>query len=131
MRLAARLGPVVNRLLGIVDKAQGTLLSRWTHGRWAVDALMSAQQSVLTDGPNATELLTGQCGLSYVASDLVALDLGVRGIWRRGQWPIASSVEPRSDDHRRDRPRAGSCFSASRSPRPACACSEPKAGPRP
>ena len=89
----ARLGPVVNRLLGIVDeRIQGTLLSRWTHGSWIVSALGSAQQSVSAGGPNATTLLTGELGASYTASAAVILDFGVRGLWQKANQPIASTV---------------------------------------
>jgi hypothetical protein len=84
IRVDARLSPVVNRLLGIVDeRIQGTLLSKWTHGPFVVNAFASAQQSVLTEGPNATKLLTGELGLAYAATDAVIFDIGVRGLWQR------------------------------------------------
>jgi hypothetical protein len=95
LRLGARLGPVVNRLLGIVDeRLQGTLQSKWTHGPFAVNAFVSAQQSVPTGGPNATELLTGELGLSYTATEAVAFDTGVRGLWQKANQPVASTSTP-------------------------------------
>jgi hypothetical protein len=84
LRVGARLGPVVNRLLAVVDeRIQGTLQSKWTHGPFAVNAFASAQQSVPTGGPNATTLLTGELGLAYAATDAVIFDIGVRGLWQR------------------------------------------------
>jgi hypothetical protein len=99
VRVGARLGPVVNRLLGIVDeRVQGTFLSKWTHGRFAVSAFASAQQSVPTGGPDATELLTGDVGLSYVATESVAFDTGVRGLWQRANQPLVSTSTPGATD---------------------------------
>jgi hypothetical protein len=93
LHIGARLGPVVNRLLGIVDeRGQGTLLAKWTRGPFGADAFVSAQQSVHATGPDATELVTGQCGLSYAATDVVAFDVGVRGIWQRANQPLVSSA---------------------------------------
>jgi hypothetical protein len=93
LRVGARLGPVVNRLLGIVDeRIQGTLLSKWTHGPFAANAFASAQQSVPTDGPDATQLLTGELGVSYAATDAVAFDVGVRGLWQKGGQGVSTST---------------------------------------
>jgi hypothetical protein len=95
VRLGARLGPIVNRLLGIVDeRIQGNILSKWTHFPFVVNAFASAAQSVPTNGPDATELLTGELDLSYTASDAVAFDLGVRGLWQRGNLPVVSTSTP-------------------------------------
>lgn len=93
LRVGARLGPVVNRLLGIVDeRIQGTLVSKWTRGPFAANAFASAQQSVPTTGPDATELLTGELGLSYTAADAVVLDVGVRGLWQRANQHVVSTT---------------------------------------
>jgi hypothetical protein len=67
IRVGARLGPVVNRLLGIVDeRIQGMLLSKWTHGPFVVNAFASAQQSVppgaRTRRRCSPESWTGVCG---------------------------------------------------------------------
>jgi hypothetical protein len=95
LRIDARLGPVVNRLLGIVDeRIQGTVGAKWIHGPFGVGAFASAQQSVPTGGPDATELLTGEVGLSYTATDAVTFDLGVRGLWQRANQPVVSSSTP-------------------------------------
>src|SRR5580658_10420994 len=84
LRISARLGPVVNRLLGIVDeRIQGTVMSKWIHGPIAMSAFASAQQSVFSGDPYATELLTGELGVSYAATEAVAFDMGVRGLWQR------------------------------------------------
>jgi hypothetical protein len=99
IRVGARLGPVVNRLLGIVDeRVQGSLLSKWTHWPFAASAFASAQQSVPTGGPYATELLTGELGLSYVATEAVAFDVGVRGLWQRANEPAVSTSTPGATD---------------------------------
>jgi hypothetical protein len=98
VRIGARLGPVVNRLLGIVDeRIQGTVLSKWTRGPFAVNAFASAQQSVPTTGPDATELLTGELGLSYAAADAVVFDIGVRGLWQRASQPVVSTTASGTD----------------------------------
>ena len=98
-RIGARLGPVVNRLLGIVDeRVQGTLTSKWTHGRLGVAAFASAQQSVPTGGPDATELLTGELGLSYSAADALVFDCGVRGLWQRINQPVVSTAATGATD---------------------------------
>lgn len=99
LRVGVRLGPVVNRLLGIVDeRVQGTLLSKWTHGPFVVNAFGSAQQSVPTGGPNATTLFTGELGLTYAASEAVALDVGVRGMWQRANQPLTPIATPGGTD---------------------------------
>jgi hypothetical protein len=98
-RIGARLGPVVNRLLGIVDeRIQGTLLSKWDHGPLAIHAFASAQQSVPAGGPDATQLLTGEIGLSYTATSAVVLDVGVRGLSQRANQPVVSTSTPGATD---------------------------------
>jgi hypothetical protein len=92
LHLGARLGPVVNRLLGIVDeRVQGTLLSKWTRGPFGVAAFGSAQQSVPTDGPYATTLFTGELDLSYTAVQGVVFDGGVRGLWQRANQSLVAA----------------------------------------
>jgi hypothetical protein len=99
LRVGARLGPVVNRLLGIVDeRVQGSLVSKWTHGPFAVSALGSAQQSVPTDGPNATTLFTGELDLSYAAGQNVVFDGGVRGLWQRANQSLVAIPTPAPTD---------------------------------
>ena len=114
-RAGARLGPVVNRLLGIVDeRVQGTLVSNWTHGPFTVNALGAAQQSVPTDGPNATTLYTGELSVSYTVSygvtsasssgssnsavEDVIFDMGVRGLWQRAAQPLAPDLTAGATD---------------------------------
>jgi hypothetical protein len=92
VRIGSRIGPVINRLLGIVDeRVQGTLVTKWTHGPFAASAFASAQQSVPTGGPNATELIAGELGLAYAATEAVAFDLGVRGLWQKVSQPVVST----------------------------------------
>jgi hypothetical protein len=99
IRLVARLGPVVNRLLGIVDeRLQGTVLSKWVRGPFAVSAFGSAQQSVPTNGPYATKLFSGEIAVSYQATQAVVLDMGVRGLWQRASQPILSTSVPGATD---------------------------------
>jgi hypothetical protein len=98
-RAGVRLGPVINRLLGIVDeRVQGTLVSNWTHGPFAVEALGGAEQSVPTDGPNATTLYTGELSLSYTAVKGVIFDMGVRGLWQRAAQPVAPDLTSGATD---------------------------------
>jgi hypothetical protein len=99
VRIGARLGPAVNRLLGIVDeRIQGTLLSKWAHEPFAVNAFGSAQQSVHTGTAESTELLTGELGLSYAVADAVVFDIGVRGLWQRANRPVGSHSAPAATD---------------------------------
>jgi hypothetical protein len=92
LRIDARLGPVVNRLLGIVDeRIQGTLGSKWTHGPLVASAFASAQQSVNTGGPDATELVAGEVSLSYAVTEAVAFDMGVRGLWQRAAQSVTQT----------------------------------------
>ena len=95
----ARLGPVVNRLLGIVDeRVQGTVQAKWKHGPFALSAFGNAQQSVDTAGPNATTLLTGELGMSYAVVEALAFDGGVRGIWQRANQPVTPVLTPSVTD---------------------------------
>jgi hypothetical protein len=99
LHVGARLGPVVNRLLGVVDeRVQGTVLSKWTHGPFVVNAFGSAQRSVPYEGPNATALLTGELGLSYTAVAAVVFDVGVRGVWQRANQALTSTSTPGGTD---------------------------------
>jgi hypothetical protein len=99
LRLDARLGPVVNRLLGIVDeRVQGSVLSKWTHRPFAMSAFASAQQSVPTDGTYATSLLTGELAVSYTATEAVVFDMGVRGLWQKANQPVVSIATPGATD---------------------------------
>jgi hypothetical protein len=98
-RVGARLGPVINRLLGIVDeRVQGTLVSNWIHGPFTVHALGGAEQSVPTDGPNATTLYTGELSLSYAAVEGVVFDMGVRGLWQRAAQPLTPDLTAGASD---------------------------------
>ena len=98
LHAGVRLGPVVNRLLGIVDeRVQGTVQSKWTHGPFVVTAFGSAQQSVPTDGPNATTLFTGELGLSYAVIEALTLDAGLRGIWQRANQPVTPAAPGAAD----------------------------------
>jgi hypothetical protein len=99
LKIAARLGPVINRLLGVVDeRVQGTVLSKWTHGPFVVSALANVQQSVFTDTAYSTELFVGELTVSYVASDIVTLDGGVRGVWQQGNQPVGLVATPSTTD---------------------------------
>ena len=93
LHAGARLGPVVNRLLGIVDeRVQGTLQSKWTHGPFLVTAFGSAQQSVPTNGVFATTLFLGEVGLAYTATRAVVLEVGVRGLWQKANQPLSPTT---------------------------------------
>jgi len=95
LRVDARLGPVVNRLLGIVDeRVQCNVLSKWTRGPFAASGFASAAQSVPTDGPYATELVSGELDLSYTATEAVVFDAGLRGFWQRANQPVVAVSVP-------------------------------------
>lgn len=83
VRLGARLGPVVNRLVGLVDeRVEGSLAVSHTYRRLTTHAFVSGSQSVPASGANATSLVVGELGTAYGVSRLVALDAGVRGLWQ-------------------------------------------------
>lgn len=84
LRLGLRLGPVVNRLVGLVDqRAQGTLAVSRTRGRSGAHAYASAARSVGASGAASIRLLSGELGASYGASESLNFDAGVRGLWQR------------------------------------------------
>lgn len=79
-----RLGPVYNRLTGLVDeRAQGTLGATYQLRRFQARALASASVSVPTTGVDAYTLLGGEIGVAYRATSVVGIDAGVRGLWQR------------------------------------------------
>jgi hypothetical protein len=84
VRVAVRLGPVVNRLLGVVDeRLQGTLALTRARGPFVSHAYAGAAQSVPTTGESAIRLLSGELGVAYDTNDVVFPDIGVRGLWQR------------------------------------------------
>jgi hypothetical protein len=90
VRFGVRLGPVVNRLVGIVDeRVGGTLTASHTYRRVTTHALAGASQSVPASGVYATSLVAGELGVAYALRDFVTFDLGVRGLWQRQQVPEA------------------------------------------
>jgi hypothetical protein len=83
LMIEGRLGPMVNRLYGVVDeRAEGTFTASHQHGRFAAHLFASASQSVGTKSPYATSLAAGEVGGTYAESKLVALDVGVRILWQ-------------------------------------------------
>lgn len=84
VRIGLRVGPVVNRLLGIVDeRVQGTLAAAYTYQRLTTHAFAIASQTVPPSAPYATELVSGELGAAYDVSNVVRFDVGVRGLWQR------------------------------------------------
>lgn len=88
LRASVRLGPFVNRLVGLVDeRVQGTVTVSQTHARFGARASVSGAQSVPTGGAASIRLVSGELGASYGTSDRLTLDAGVRGIWQRQEQP--------------------------------------------
>lgn len=84
VRLGARLGPVVNRLLGLVDeRIEGTLGAIHAYHRFATHASLSLSQSVPVSGVNAFTLLSAEIGGAHRTTDAVSFDTGVRALWQR------------------------------------------------
>lgn len=84
VRLGARLGPVVNRLVGLVEeRIEGTLALRHTYGALTTHAYAGASQSVPASRADATTLVAAELGAAYGLSPIVAFDAGLRGIWQR------------------------------------------------
>lgn len=94
VRFGARLGPVVNQLLGIVDeRVQGTLAVGYAYRRLATHAFAVASQSVPTSRPYATTLLSGELGAAYGVSRVVSFDVGVRALWQRADVTRAAFLQ--------------------------------------
>jgi hypothetical protein len=90
LRLDVRLGPVVNRLVGIVDeRVGGTLTASHTYRRLTTHALAGVSQSVPASGAYATSLVAGELGVAYALREFVTFDVGVRGLWQRQEAPEA------------------------------------------
>jgi hypothetical protein len=84
LMIEGRLGPMVNRLYGIVDeRAECTLTAVHQDGRFGAHLFASASQSVDAKSRYATSLAAGELGGSYAESRLVAFDAGVRVLWQR------------------------------------------------
>jgi hypothetical protein len=92
---SVRLGPVVNRLLGVVDeRVQGTVGATWTHGRYEVRASGSAAQSVHASSATAVALVLGEVALSYRLSKYTLIDFGVRGLWQKQAETVQTAGQP-------------------------------------
>ena len=83
-RVGVRLGPLVNRLLGVVEeRVEASLAGSYRRRRLTARVLASGSRSVPASTPIATSLLAGELGVAYGATHVVAVDTGVRGIWQR------------------------------------------------
>jgi len=81
VRAIARLAPELNRVYGTVDeRAEALVIATWTHARVATSLLLTAQQTVPADDPNAVQLLAGEVGVSIPTSPAktIVFDVGAR-----------------------------------------------------
>lgn len=79
--LDARLAPVVNQLLGLVDeRIQGSLFASWTRRKVTLRASATAAESLDQSSPIASKFLSGEVDASYLASDALTFDVGARVI---------------------------------------------------
>jgi hypothetical protein len=84
LQLGVRLGPVVNRLLGLVDqRVQGTVVVSRTFARLETHAFLRGGRSVAMDGVAAIRIVAGELGASFRVTPVVALDAGLRSLWQR------------------------------------------------
>ncbi len=84
LQIGVRLGPVVNRLLGLVDqRVQGTVVVSRTFARLETHAFLRGGQSVAMDGVAAIRIVSGELGASFRVTPVVALDAGLRSLWQR------------------------------------------------
>ena len=82
--VSARLGPTVNRLIGLVDqRVQGAVAASHRYHRLTTRVLTSASQSVPATGVDATSLFAGELGIVYDATEAVSFDAGTRAFWQR------------------------------------------------
>lgn len=82
--VSARLAPIVSQLTGLADeRAQVTLGVSYQRERLTARALLGASRSVLSSGPSAGSLFTGELGAGYGVSKLLGVDAGARGLWQR------------------------------------------------
>jgi hypothetical protein len=94
VRLGARVGPAVNRLVGVVEeRVEGSIVASHTYQQFTTHAFASAMQAVPTSNPYATSLLASELGTAYGATDLVVFDAGVRGLWQRQGLPPAAFLQ--------------------------------------
>jgi hypothetical protein len=83
-RASARLGPVINRLVGIVEeRVEANLSASYLRRKVTARGFVSASRSVPATGLYATSLFAGELGTAYGAAKLVTVDTGVRFIWQR------------------------------------------------
>ena len=94
VRGSARLGPVVNRILGLVDeRVQGRVEARWSHQPIGFRFVLTAQQSVPASDVTAITLLQGELALLVRLNANVQLDGGVRELAQR-QAQLGPAVVP-------------------------------------
>jgi hypothetical protein len=94
LRLGVRLGPVVNRLIGLVDeRVEGSLAFRYEEYRFATHLASSASQSIPVRGAIATSMLAGELGTAYTTTPVVVVDAGLRAFWQRQEVTQASFVQ--------------------------------------
>jgi hypothetical protein len=83
-RASSRLGPAVNRLLGVVDqRVQGTLALTGARRRFSSHVYASGAQSVPATGPDAVRVIQAEVGAAQGTSDTITVDGGVRGLWQQ------------------------------------------------
>jgi hypothetical protein len=84
-RASVRLGPVLDRLVGVVDeRVEGALSASYRRRRLTARGFVSGSRSVLpSSSAYATSLFAGELGAAYGAAKLVTVDTGVRFIWQR------------------------------------------------
>lgn len=84
VRVGVKLGPVVNRLIGLVDqRVEGSLVLTHRHRRLDTHVFASGSQSIPANDVNATSLVSGELGAAYRVTRLVVFDAGLRGMWQR------------------------------------------------
>ena len=84
VRATLRVGPVVNRLLGLVDeRVQARFEGRWSNWPYGARLTLSAAQSVPAGDLTAITLGQGEVSFQYNLSEAVTIDLGVRELAQR------------------------------------------------
>ena len=89
-RASARISPMVNPLLGLIDeRLQGRLELEWIHQRVGVVFSAGAQQTVPPDAINAVQLILGEARVAYEPYPSLGFDAGFRGIAQNAVQPVA------------------------------------------
>jgi hypothetical protein len=84
MAFTTRLGPMLNRLYGVIDeRAEASVTLTHHYRRLVTHGFFGVSQSTDWQNTYATSLVAGEVGVARPMNAIVALDAGVRTFWQR------------------------------------------------